>query len=91
MPVSDPFTPITERREAAAADRARLSEAARAEISAAFGNAPIARAWLRERLEQANAQPSYRPGMDAATCAFNEGRRAVLRELVDAIDAALNR
>lgn len=64
-------------------------EQALAEVAGAFGQAPLAVAWLRRRLEIAQAVPSYQPGYTFDVTAYNEGRKAALADIIKAIETAL--
>lgn len=88
--MTNPFAPIGERQQAHREKAADAAEQRRAPIRAAFSGAPHAVAWLRQALDLANGQPSFRPGMTALDAAYNEGRRAAVRELLAAIDDALH-
>ena len=85
----DPFKPIVQQQAEAkqARDEARTEQ--RALVRAAFAGAPRAVEWLRQAKAMADAQPSYRPGLDPHHVAWNEGRRAALHDLVQAIDDAM--
>jgi len=85
----DPLAPQSEILKQRQEGQRQRQEEQRALVRAAFANAPGAVAWLRESLTLANAQPSYWPGLDAQTAAFNEGRRTAIRDLVAAIEDAL--
>ncbi len=86
--MADIFSPPAERRAAAQEAQQASAQMRREAIGLAFSSGPNAIAFLRASLKQANSAASYRPGMDFATAAYNEGRRAALREIVAAIDDA---
>ena len=85
----DPFKPIAQQQAEANQKAATAREEQRALVRAAFAGAPRAVEWLRQAKAQADAQPSYRPGLDTHHAAWNEGRRAALHDLVHAIDDAM--
>lgn len=89
-PQIDPLAPVSVQRRQAQEIQADRRDERLAEIRAAFGNSPDAVAYLRACLDRANATPSYQAGHDLGLTAYNEGRRGALRELVRAIDLALN-
>lgn len=70
------FEPATVSAEAAQRDRQIRESGTRAALGHEAG-----RVWLLERLAEANARPSYRPGFSFDQVAYEEGRKAALREI----------
>lgn len=84
-----PFEPIAQRQARAEKARIEARQEQHARVRAAFAGAPNAVAWLREAKALADSQLSYQPGLDPQHTAYNEGRRAALHDLVQAIDEAM--
>lgn len=84
----DPFGP--RRAEAARRQQAELAEQRRARLAdtaAVFGT-PHGRAWLERRAQAELAAPSYQPGDTFELVSWREGRKALLRELLNELDEA---
>jgi hypothetical protein len=60
-----------------------------AEQAQAALNTPQARAFLEELQRREEARPSYEPGLPFDTVAWREGRKALLRQIVTALNTAL--
>jgi hypothetical protein len=71
-----PSSPAQAAREAMERDRNIREAGTRAALGHQAG-----RVWLQERLAEADARPSYRPGFTFDQVAYEEGRKAALREI----------
>jgi hypothetical protein len=84
MAMSRDWSPFSSRGPDAPADAAPdAAEDRRISGARAAFATPAAKAWLRARYLEEVTRPSFSPGMDFETVAWREGRKAILRELVN--------